>query len=61
MSRWIALIEREDKIVVPCMTQEDDGCIEIFNSKELAEEYLHDVPLYKAFGGYVINIDEAAE
>ncbi|SDS25027.1 hypothetical protein SAMN05216198_1537 [Halopseudomonas litoralis] len=59
--RWIALIEREDRIVIPCMSEDNESCIEVFDSKTSAEQYLHGVPLYQAFGGFVININESAE
>ncbi|MNP47459.1 hypothetical protein D3C76_1415130 [compost metagenome] len=61
VSRWIALIEREEGIVIPCMREDDECLIMIFETKADAYEHLQDVPLYQAFGGYAISLDEAAE
>lgn len=59
--RWVAFVERSDEVVVPCMNDEDEGLIMIFGSRTAAQRYLESVPLYQAFGGYVVNLDEAAE
>jgi len=59
--RWVAFVERSDNIVVPMMNEEDEGLILIFEDRKAAQSYLESVPLYQAFGGYVVNLDEAAE
>lgn len=59
--RWVAFVERGDDIVVPIMDEEDEGLILIFQDRKAAQSYLESVPLYQAFGGYVVNLDEAAE
>lgn len=59
--RWAAFVEREDQVIVPLMNEEDEGLILLFGSRTDARRYLEGVPLYQAFGGFVVDLDEAAE